>query len=139
MPRILAKPVAAARSMNLNALFPSSALAVPLVAVSSVVSRLSIHVIDTTIYARRRSYDFLRSRHAGRSICIHRSYGIKYTRHIHESDNCHSCSTDVSINRVRSFALHRASAAIGSLAFILPFGHFFFPLFASICASLFSV
>lgn len=44
---------------------------------------------------------------AVRSICIHRSYGIKYTRHVHESDNCHSCSTDVSINRVRSFALAR--------------------------------
>lgn len=57
---------------------------------------------------RRRTYDFLgaaASRRTVRSICIHRSYGIKYTWHVHESDNCHSCSTDVSINRVRSFAL----------------------------------
>lgn len=38
-----------------------------------------------------------------RSICIHRSCGIKYTRHVHESDNCHSSYADVSINRSSSF------------------------------------
>lgn len=66
-----------------------------------------------------------------RSICIHRSYGIKYTRHVHESDNCHSRSVDVSINRAASFL---SFAARGSPARFLssrplptgfsPLGHF---------------
>lgn len=45
------------------------------------------------------------------------SYGIKYTWHVHESDNCHSCSTDVSINRVRSFALMLVRSLTHSLVF----------------------
>lgn len=34
-----------------------------------------------------------------RSICIHRSYGIKYTRHVHESDNCQCRSKERCLNR----------------------------------------
>lgn len=143
MPQILAEPVAGARSMNPNASsFPSSAL-VPSTSCScffGYVSRFSVHVIDTTIYVRRRTYDFLcyiRSPYAVRSICIHRSYGIKYIRHIHESDNCHSCSTDVSINRVRSFALARMLHGLLSIVFTPSFAYSFSPLFASACSSLF--
>lgn len=59
-----------------------------------------------------------------RSICIHRSYGIKYTRHVHESDNCHSYSVDVSINRAHSVPrLSRAFSPLAcprSLSFIVP-------------------
>lgn len=75
------------------------------------------------------------SRRTVRSICIHRSYGIKYTWHVHESDNCHSCSTDVSINRVRSFVL--PFVRVGSLArsFVFTPSHFFPFLF--LCISLF--
>lgn len=86
----------------------------PLAAVSSATCRDSrcTRVIDTAVYAHL--CDFLgrapARAYSPRSICIHRSYGIKYTRHVHESDNCHSCSTDVSINRVRSFVLARALA-----------------------------
>lgn len=74
------------------------------------------------------------SRRTVRSICIHRSYGIKYTWHVHESDNCHSCSTDVSINRVRSFVL--PFVRVGSLArsFVFTPSHFFPFLF--LCISL---
>lgn len=67
-----------------------------------------------------------------RSICIHRSYGIKYTWHVHESDNCHSCSTDVSINRVRSFVL--PFVRVGSLARSYLLLHIFSPFY--FCASL---
>ena len=36
-----------------------------------------------------------------RSICIHSSYGIKYTRHVHESDNCQSRSAERCLNQAR--------------------------------------
>jgi len=82
VPQILAKPVAGARSMNLNASFPSSCTSsTSCSCFFGYVSRFSVHVIDTTIYVRRRTYDFpcyIRSHYAIRSICIHKSYGIKY-------------------------------------------------------------
>lgn len=56
-------------------------------------------VIDISIYAEPPMISSGPSSWRSRSICIHRSYGIKYTRHVHESDNCHSSYADVSINR----------------------------------------
>jgi len=144
VPQILAKPVAGARSMNLNASFPSSCTSsTSCSCFFGYVSRFSVHVIDTTIYVRRRTYDFpcyIRSHYAIRSICIHKSYGIKYRFGISMNQiTVTVISTDVSINRVRSFAFTRMlHGAACSFVFIPSFTFIPFPpLFVSACNSLF--
>lgn len=74
--RIFAGPVAGARSMNPNVSFPFLSPNVHRSCFFGYVSRLSVHVIDTAIYARKRAYDFLRN---GRATLSDRSVFIGRT------------------------------------------------------------
>lgn len=85
-------------------------------------------VIDTTI--PECTYDLLGplilcAAGRQRSICIHRSYGIKYTRHVHESDNCQSRSAERCLNQMwLDFSLLRSYFFL--LYFLLSLSHWIF-------------
>lgn len=68
-------------------------------------SGLCLNTLSTSSQAVELCRNHLALAPADRSICIHRSYGIKYTRHVHESDICHG-HDDVSINGSTTSSLY---------------------------------